>query len=106
MHKTHSSQPLIVVLLSSDVVAGGDQLVIHTGDVAADPSHLGGDADRTLMALRLLLCCLDREKHRDILREQRCNYLKDIDLKKKVILNLGGFCDKGEHTSFTSRAFV
>ena len=47
-----------MILVRSDVVAGGDQLVFHTGDVAADPGHLGGDVDRTLLGLRLLLHCL------------------------------------------------
>lgn len=47
-----------MILVSSDVVARGDQLVIHTGDVAADPSHLGVDVDWTLLGLRLHLYCL------------------------------------------------
>lgn len=55
---THRSQPPVMILVSSDVVAGGDQLVVHTGDVAADPGHLGGDVDRTLLGLRLQLYCL------------------------------------------------
>ncbi|KAF3855299.1 hypothetical protein F7725_023354 [Dissostichus mawsoni] len=52
------SQPLFVVLVSCDVVAGGDQLVVHAGDVAADPRHLGGGVERTLLRFRLQLHCL------------------------------------------------
>lgn len=55
---THSSQPPVVILVGGDVVAGGDQPVVETGDVAADPVHLGGDVDRTLLGLRLQLDCL------------------------------------------------
>ena len=49
MYKTYSAQPLTVHLSSSDVVARGDQLVVDTGDVAADPTHLGWDSGLTLL---------------------------------------------------------
>lgn len=52
---THSSQPPVMKLIGSCVVAGGDQLVAQTGDVAADAGHLGGGVDRTLLGLRLHL---------------------------------------------------
>lgn len=49
-------------LISGDVVARGDQFVVHTGHVAADPGHLGGDVDCTLLQLRLQLCSLMEQK--------------------------------------------
>lgn len=62
---THSSQPPVMILVSCDIAAGGDQLIRHTGDVAADPGHLGGDVDGTLLGLRLQLHCLtERRRHR------------------------------------------
>lgn len=61
---THSSQPPLMILVCSDVGARSDQLVVHTGDIAADPGHLGGDIDWTLLSLRLQVYCL-KEKNTD-----------------------------------------
>ena len=65
---THSSQPPAVVLIGGDIVAGDEQLVVHAGDVATDPGHLGGDADRTLLGPSPQLHCLtetqrQRQRH-------------------------------------------
>ena len=46
------------MLIGSYVVTGGDQLVVQTGDVAADAGHLGGGVDPTLLGLRLQLYSL------------------------------------------------
>jgi len=61
----HRSQPRVTVLVGGDVAAAcSDQPVAPTGDVAADGGHLGGDVDRTLLDLRLQVCCLT-ETHRE-----------------------------------------
>lgn len=49
-------------LISTKVDARSEQLVLHTGDIAADPSHLGGDVGFTLLSLRLQLYCLTEDK--------------------------------------------
>lgn len=65
---TYSSQPPFMILVCSEVFARRDQLVIHTGHVAADPGHLSGDVDWTLLSLRLQLYCLiekQTNKHKE-----------------------------------------
>lgn len=59
---THSSQPPVLVLISSGVGPWSHQPVVHAGDVAADASHLGGGIDWTLLSLRLQLYCLKQRK--------------------------------------------
>lgn len=64
---THSSQSPFMILICTDVVARSNQLVLHTGDIAADPGHLDGDVDWTLLSLRLQLYCLterNTDKHK------------------------------------------
>lgn len=64
---THSSQPLVVILISNEVAARCDQLVFETGDVTANPGHLGGDVSLTLLRLRLPLGCLMAHERPELL---------------------------------------
>lgn len=87
---THSSQPPVVILVGRDVVAGGDQPVVETGDVAANPGHLGGDVDRTLLGLRLQLDCLMETPSG--LMEQGIKHDCSVDKLRGISDGLSCFC--------------
>lgn len=85
---THSSQPPVMILISSDVVAGGDQFVVHTGYIAADPGHLCADADRTLLNLRLQLYCLTERKRHGLNLKMDIKWYKDTFLNTCIIIKM------------------